>query len=133
MNGYRDDNYGYKPSHMYASHCDMDDAYMMRMYPEACLVIYRHAEQECIRREAMGQLPYTAYPSRTVFDEMLGEVYRKCRADLYREQNEQKGHEERQPFYFGGDGIFRDLVAIILLSELFRRRRLFRRRFFLGV
>ncbi|MBA1335986.1 MAG: hypothetical protein HPY66_1805 [Firmicutes bacterium] len=133
MNNYRGDSYGYNPSHMYATQSDMDDTYMMQMYPEACLVIHRHAEQECIRREAMGHLPYTAYPSRAVLDEMIEEVYKKCKTELYKEKKEYKEHEDRQPFYFGGDGIFRDLVAIILLGELFRRRRLFRRRFFLGI
>jgi len=113
----------------------MDEARMMEMYPEPCRIIDRYAEQECIKRERMGQLPYDTYPSRAVVDEMIEEVYRKCKPELYKEQKEckdPKEYSDRQPFYFGGDGIFRDLVAIILLSQLFRRRRRFRRRFFLG-
>lgn len=119
-------SYGHGPAYMYAAQCDMDEAYMMQMYPEACRIIQRYAEHECIRRERMGQLPYDAYPSKAVVYEMVEEVYKKCKPELLKE------HKDRQPNYSDRDNIFRDLIAIILLAELFRRRRLFRRRYYLG-
>lgn len=118
---------GYSPLYMMAKQDDADYEYMRRMCPESYHTIHRHVVEECDRREKMGQLPYEAYPPKSLIEDMTDEVYKKCK-DYFQEDhcNRQVGG------YYGGRRLLRDLVAVILIGELFRRRRLYRRRYYLG-
>jgi hypothetical protein len=116
----------HSPAYKYALQCDMDDAYMRRLYPRVCSTIRRYAEEECIRRENLGQLSDQQEPSPQVLSEMVDVIYRKCKPHMLGDDF------PRQPYYYDRDNIFRDLISVILIGELFRRRRLRRRRFFFG-
>lgn len=112
------------PMYMYAMQNDMDEAYMKKMYPESCHEIMSYVEKECVRREQMGQLPDNAYPKKEVVDEMVEVIYEKCK-DLFPQDL-----KDRQRQY--GGALLGDLIAILLLGSLFRRRRFRRRRFSFG-
>jgi hypothetical protein len=111
---------------MIAMQDDADYRYMMEMYPRACHTVYRYSAEEIMRRENMGQLQDNVYPCRAVIDEMIGVVYDRSSHDLL------GGMGDSRQFYSDRQGVLRDLVAIILLAELFSRRRVRRRRLYTG-
>jgi hypothetical protein len=126
MNGSQNGFYGQNPYRMIAMQDDADYRYMMEMYPRACHTVYRYSAEEIMRRENMGQLQDNVYPNRAVIDEMVGVVYDRSSRDLL------GGMDDSRQFYSDRQGVLRDLVAIILLAELFGRRRVRRRRLYTG-
>lgn len=126
MNGRHNGYYDQCPYRMIAMQDDADCRYMLEMYPHACQAIYRHSVDEILQRERMGQLRDNVYPPRSVVDDMIRNVYDRSSQEFLGDW-----HDSRQ-FYSDREGIFRDLVAVILLAELFGRRRRRRRRYYTG-
>ncbi len=95
------------------------------MYPQMYYHAYPAVMGYC---DMMGIRPGTTFsPTREQLDSMVDGIYRSVESQLPMEEGEM---ESRQPFGgFGGFGGFgrrrflRDLIAILLIRELLRRRR----------
>ncbi len=105
-----------------------DDMIYPMMYPHIYYKIYPYVHRVC---DLMDN-PYVPYPSQEQIESMVNECYDMCMREMP-ELEEYAGckvpmNQEvgAQQFVFRRP-ILRDLIAIILISELFRRRR--RRRF----
>jgi len=95
------------------------------MYPDIYYRIYPYVHRTCDRMDN----PYMYYPSEAHVENMVNECYDACikgmpdliqYADIKAEQADEAEANQirRRP-------LLRDLIAIILISELFRRRRLY--------
>lgn len=96
------------------------------MYPDIYYRIYPYAHRTCDRMDN----PYMMYPSEAQVESMVDECYDACvrampdliqYADMHVEEA-----KEVDASQFRRRPLLRDLIAIILISELFRRRRFFR-------
>ena len=115
------DRYGY----MYPSiePCIDHDMVQPIMYPDIYYRIYPYVHQTCDRMDN----PYMHYPSEAQVESMVDDCYDACikgmpdliqYADIKKKEKEEIDAKQvrRRP-------LLRDLIAIILISELFRRRR----------
>ncbi|HHU49703.1 MAG: hypothetical protein ACOYEH_02510 [Caldicoprobacterales bacterium] len=102
------------------------------MYPDIYYRIYPYVHRTCDRMDN----PYMHYPSEAQVESMVDDCYDACvkgmpdliqYADL--KTNETEKVDAKQ---FRRRPLLRDLIAIILISELFRRRRRIRRFDFFG-
>lgn len=107
-----------------------DDMVYPMMYPDIYYKLYPYVRRVC---DYMDN-PYIAYPTREQVESMIDECYDMCIRDMPELEEYADG---RMAMYQGIEAqqygyrrpILRDLIAIILISELFRRRRISRRRF----
>jgi hypothetical protein len=97
------------------------------MYPEIYYRVYPYVCRVCDRMDN----PYVPYPSQAQVESMVDECYDMCMREMpdleeYVNCNApmREGVQANQRFR---RPIFRDLISIILISELFRRRRRRRR------
>jgi hypothetical protein len=93
------------------------------MYPDIYYRIYPYVHRTCDRMDN----PYMSYPSEAQVESMVDDCYDACvkgmpdliqYADLKTEEA-----KEVDASQFRRRPLLRDLIAIILISELFRRRR----------
>ncbi|HHY82354.1 MAG TPA: hypothetical protein GX505_06705 [Clostridiales bacterium] len=118
-------DYHYRYGYMYPSLEPVIDNGMVQpiMYPDIYYRIYPYVHRTCDRMDN----PYMYYPSEAQVESMINECYDACvrgmpdliqYADLKAEQE-----NEAEASQFRRRPLLRDLIAIILISELFRRRR----------
>ena len=101
-----------------------DDMVYPIMYPDIYYKLYPYVYRICDRMDN----PYVPYPTQEQIESMVNECYDMCVGDM----PELEGYAGSwipmhqgvgaQQFVFRRP-ILRDLIAIILISELFRRRR----------
>ena len=94
------------------------------MYPDIYYRIYPYVHRTCDRMDN----PYMMYPSESQVESMVNECYDMCvkaMPDLheYAELHSEEGQKAEASQFFRRRPLLRDLIAIILISELFRRRR----------
>ncbi len=124
-------DYHRRYGHMYPSvEMDIEDEMVYPiMYPEIYYKVYPYVSRVCDKMDNLG----IYYPSQAQVESMVDECYDMCMRDMpeledYIDCKVRAGGEVdisqnyRRP-------IFRDLISIILISELFRRRRRRRRRY----
>jgi hypothetical protein len=115
------DRYGY----MYPSMNPCIDHGMVYpiMYPDIYYRIYPYVHRTCDRMDN----PYMRYPSESQVESMVDDCYDACikgMPDLIQYADiKTKEKEEIDTKQFRRRPLLRDLIAIILISELFRRRR----------
>lgn len=100
-----------------------DDMVSPIMYPDIYYRIYPYASMICDRMDN----PYMMYPSEAHVESMVDECYDVCVRNMpdlhdYAEMKAVESEAEVSQ-QFRRRPILRDLIAIILISELFRRRR----------
>lgn len=111
---------------------EMDMNYMKKMYPETCRKIQYYIDEECDKMEYDGSYMYDEYPDKEAIDMITDKIYEKVEKDevIYTkdlEANEEKDEVETQRYR---NRYLRDIVKIMLLNEIFgRRRRRYRRRY----
>ncbi|SFP58342.1 hypothetical protein [Caldicoprobacter faecalis] len=97
------------------------------MYPEIYYKIYPYVCRICDEMDD----PYVLYPSQTQVEDMINRCYDLCVKEMPELEEyagvkmQEKLDAENLQFERRRMPILRDLIAIILLSELFRRRRRF--------
>jgi hypothetical protein len=93
------------------------------MYPDIYYRIYPHVHRTCDRMDN----PYMMYPSEAQVESMINDCYDNCvRAmpDLIDYASlKVEEQQEAEASQFRRRPLLRDLIAILLISELFRRRR----------
>ncbi len=99
-----------------------DDMVSPIMYPDIYYRIYPYASMICDRMDN----PYMMYPSEAHVESMVDECYDVCVRNMpdlidYADMKAQSDAGVSQQYR--RRPLLRDLIAIILISELFRRRR----------
>ena len=94
------------------------------MYPDIYYRIYPYAHMTCDRMDN----PYMMYPSEAQVESMVDDCYDTCVKSMpdliqYAEIKAEPAEDAEANQIFRRRPILRDLIAIILISELFRRRR----------
>lgn len=89
------------------------------MYPRIYYIVYPAVQGYC---DMMGIRPGVMYsPTKQELDRMVEGICRSVEGQVAMDEN--TGPDSRQPFYgYGGRGFLRDLVGILLIRELLRRR-----------
>jgi hypothetical protein len=94
------------------------------MYPDIYYRIYPYVHRTCDRMDN----PYMYYPSEVHVESMVNECYDACVRDMsdltdYADMKVEMSNQTADPFQIRRRPLLRDLIAILLISELFRRRR----------
>ena len=96
---------------------ERDEEYFREMHPESCKRIMPYIERELDRMEGEESPLYDEYVDSKMLERMSDKIYEKVTSEMP-EMGEEK--EERQ---FGRRRFGRDIVGILLLQNLLRRRR----------
>lgn len=115
----------YQPEMNYMDDIDEKEMeYMKKMYPDFCQRIQRHVEYECDRMDYDGSPMYGEYPDQETIEQMIDKVYERTAEEMPELLEETDMDRQRIPRF----RLVRSLAGALLLSELFGRRRLYRRR-----
>ncbi|MTI67272.1 MAG: hypothetical protein FH753_11840 [Firmicutes bacterium] len=98
-------------------------------YPELYYGVYPKV-QDCINKYYPPYVPIYQMPDNEQMDTMVEEIYKEC-IEEYPEINQDskerrimaRGISPQQRPFYGRRRIFRDLLSIIIIGELLRRRR----------
>lgn len=97
-----------------------DIEYMRRMYPSAMRKLQDIVEDECDRMEYEGSMMFDEYPDRVRIDTIIKRIY-----DRSRKTDEPVVETEECR---GDDCLIRDVIAVMLFNEMYKRRSRRRRR-----
>lgn len=108
---------------------EMDRKYMKKMYPEICKKIQYFIDEECDKMEYDGSYMYDEYPEREAIDMLTDKIYEKVVADekidveevVTEEHKEEKDVIESTRYRY--NNWLRNLVNVMLLNEIYARRR----------
>lgn len=92
------------------------------MYPECYYIINPAVERACDHMDSQYGHMYT--PTREQLESMVDRIYREVEADVNKVYSRNTNEEERQ-LIGGGRRVLRDLITILLIRNLLRRRRPF--------
>lgn len=110
----------------YAPMMEMPQDQLESMYPRCYYIVNPEVERQCDMMQSKHGPMYT--PNRQEVESMVDEIDKRVGSDVDAEYGEygESDNEERQ-FGFGGFGgrrrFRRDLISILLLRRLLRRRR----------
>jgi len=115
--------YGYDNS----EDLDKDLEYIKQLYPSTVRSIQNEVDEECDKMEYDGSTMFDEYPDKTYIEKITDRIYEKVNDNEERPQLEAKSidygyYPRRRP------NRLRDLIQILLLNELFNRRRRYRSR-----
>ncbi len=106
---------------------DRDREYMKQLYPNTAKMIQKEVNHECDQMEYDGSMMFDEYPDKTSLDRIIDRVY-----DRVKDMEEEEPQVEINSVYYyprrRQRNLLRDIVSLILLEEIFDRRRRFRRR-----
>lgn len=114
--------YGYDNS----EEADRDMEYMKQLYPSSAKMIQREINKECDQLEYDGSFMFDEYPDKISLDRIIDRVY-----DKVKDMEEEPQVEMNSVNFFPRNrrsNPLRDIVTLVLLGELFDRRRRYRRR-----
>lgn len=92
------------------------------LYPNTYHIIQPNVENMCNIMEAQHGNKYC--PSHEEINRMVDQIYENVEGDVEAATKKNPGNTERQ-FIGGGRQVLRDLISILLISSLIRRRRPF--------
>lgn len=101
---------------------DRDDEYFDGMHPDSCKKIMPYINRELDRMETEESPLYDEYPEGEMLDRMGDKIYDRVVADMPDMEEQWEGRQ------FGRRRFLRDLIGVLLLGNLLRRRRRRRRR-----
>lgn len=102
---------------------DRDEEYFKSMYGDACHEMMPYVMRTVDRIEQKGDMLYEEYPKREMVDRMTDEAYNDFIRDMPDMADEMNEERIIRPRRFA-----RDLIGVLLISELLGRRRRRRRR-----
>ena len=103
---------------------DRDDEYFDSLHPESCKKIMPYIDRELDKMETEESPLYEEYPDKKMLEHIGDRIYDRVVSDM---PEMEEHHESRQ---FGRRRLLRDLIGILLLTNLGRRRRRRRRRYY---
>ena len=104
---------------------DKDMNYLKQLYPNTARRIQKEVDNECDKLEYDGSVMFDEYPDKVALDKIIDRVYEKVK-DLDDTAELEINSFSYQPRR--RQNLLRDFVTIILLNEIFNRRRRYRSR-----
>jgi len=89
---------------------------LQEMYPQDARKIQSLVERECDKMEHEGSMMFDEYPDRMLFRMLCRNIYRELQDD----------EETKSPVIDRGD-LFLQLIEVMLMQEMYRRRCRYRR------
>jgi hypothetical protein len=114
--------YGYDNS----ADLDKDAEYLKQLYPATAKAIQHEIENECDQMEYDGSQMFDEYPDKEYINKIVDRVY-----DKVKDMDEEPMLEASSLYFYPprrSHNHLRDIVSLLLLSELFNRRRRYRSR-----
>ena len=104
---------------------DRDMDYFRQLYPSSARRIQGEINNECDKLEYDGSIMFDEYPDKIALDRIIDRVYENIK-----DMDEAPQLEANSVYYYPRrrQNILRDFVSIILLNEIFNRRRRYRSR-----
>lgn len=102
---------------------DRDDEYFDGMHPESCKKIMPYIDRELDKMETEESPLYDDHPEREMIDRLGDKVYDRVVADMPDMEEQWEGRQ------YGRRRFLRDLIGVLLLGSIGRRRRRRRRRY----
>lgn len=96
--------------------------YMKSMYPDFCKKVQVYVDEECDKLEYDGSYMYDEYPDRDTIEKITDRILDSVKHDERLYKKEIREDEVKEMQYYGYD-YERDLIKLLLLNELFNRRR----------
>jgi hypothetical protein len=101
---------------------DRDIDYMKHLYPGTAKRIQSEIDKECDQMEYDGSVMFDEYPDKVYLEKVMERIY-----DKVKNIDDEEPQLEAQSLYFypvrRRNDFLRDLVSILLLNEIFNRRR----------
>ena len=105
---------------------DKDAAYIKQLYPSQVKIILPYVEGECDRMEYDGSVMFDEYPDKVILEKITDRIYENVK-DL-----DDEPQLEAKSIYFypqrRSSSNLRDVITLLLLNEIFNRRRRYRSR-----
>lgn len=95
---------------------DRDIEYVKEMYPLTFARIQEMVEQECNHQEFVGSMMFDEYPDKMGILRMVNRIFDNVKTD---ETNCKEGEECIQ---YPDDQWLKDIIMVLLLNEMYRRR-----------
>lgn len=118
-----------------ANYEEADIEYMKSMYPDFCKKVQVYVDEECDRLEYDGSYMYDEYPDRETIEKITDRILDSVKTDdrfnnNKDEHNHHNNHDmhgnkdlKEMQFYDYDYDYQRDLIKLLLLNEIFNRRR----------
>ena len=114
--------YGYDNS----ADLDKDVVYMKQMFPQTARIIQPEVDNECDQMEYDGSIMFDEYPDQVSIERIVDRIYEKVK-----NIDEEPQMEAQSMFLFPPrrrNNHLRDIISLLLLGEIFQRRRRHRSR-----
>ncbi len=114
--------YGYDNS----ADLDRDIQYMRQLYPKTAKRIQKEIDNECDKLEYDGSMMFDEYPDKEQLDRIIDRIYERIK-----NMDEEPQLEANSLYLYPprrSTNYLRDIVSLLLLSEIFNRRRRYRSR-----
>ncbi|HHV59764.1 MAG TPA: hypothetical protein GXX49_05675 [Clostridiaceae bacterium] len=106
----------------YAPMMTMAEENLENMYPKIYHIVNPVCDMECENLNMKKGEMYT--PSREELEKMVDSVYNRVESEVEAEVTKMENQENRQ-LGFGGRRLLRDLISVLLIRRLLRRRPFF--------
>ena len=95
---------------------DRDMDYVREMYPMTFSRLQELVEKECNRQEFAGSMMYDEYPDKLGISRIVQNIFSEIKKD---EENCARDECTKYP----DDTWLKDIITVLLLNEMYRRRR----------
>ena len=102
---------------------DRDIEYVKEMYPQTINRLQELVEQETNRQEFVGSMMFDEYPDKMGVMRMVNRIF-----DMVKKE-EMECRNEKECLIYPDDQWLKDIIMVLLLNEMYRRRQR-RRRFY---
>lgn len=102
---------------------DNDFRYMQYLYPCVARQVQKEVSKECEKLDYEGSFIFDEYPDKVSFEKLANRIYQNLKVPDVKSQLEAKSisyYSRRNRSYL------KDIVTIVLLNEIFNRRRGYR-------
>lgn len=104
-----------------ANYDEEEIKHMKNMYPDFCKKVQVYVDEECDKLEYDGSYMYDKYPDRDTIEKVTDRILDSVKKDERLYKNNREGEVQEMQYY--GYDYERDLIKLLLLNELFNRRR----------
>lgn len=102
---------------------------LQELYPDIAKEILRYAEEACDELEYEGSMMYDEQPDKIQFRNIAGKIYNKMKEKYPVQENNDRDENlemlpenEKEKRYPPGENWLGDMVQVVLLQEMCRRR-----------
>lgn len=98
---------------------EKDTDYLKRLYPKTMREIQKYVEDECDKMEYDGSVMFDEYPDKIMLRKIAKNIYEMVN---YLEKENQVEANQFGYRYYGRNNWLNDIIEVLLLNEIYRRR-----------